>query len=151
MRKSRIIAALAALPIAAALALGSAGTAFAASDNNPQADIQQGNGFCGFNDTALPVIGFANYHRVGDTITVNYHIKDGRPDTVYHFSLWANPGCFPVGTLPDVTTNDNGVANANGDITLTGKNTALTTFFATSWDLHPAFEWNDTPNVTLTP
>jgi len=124
--------------------------ALAASDNNPMAPIEQGNGFCGIDVPSLPHIGFANFHRNGDTVSVEYHLKGARPDTVYHFSLWGGP-CVFIASLPDVTTNDNGVANANGDITLTGAAAAYTSFFATSFDFHPTFEWNDTTSVTLAP
>jgi len=149
MRTYRMLAAALSLAGAAALGLASGGAASAASDSNPMAPVQQGNGFCGVSHPELPGIGFANYHRNGDVVTVNYHIKDGRPGTVYHPELWGGPCAF-IASLPDVTTNGNGVANANGDITLTGAAAGYTSFFATSYDFHPAFEWNDTPAVTLT-
>lgn len=58
---------LAATLVALALTL-SAPTAWADSPNNPKADIQSGNFFCGADVPTLPVIGFTNYHRTGDTV-----------------------------------------------------------------------------------
>ena len=124
-------------------------TAGAESPNNPKADIQQGNGFCGADLPALPVIGFANYHRTGNTVTVQYHLKNGHPNTEYSIvSLWTAPCTYLGDFSAPITTNKNGVANATGSITVPA---GATQFFATSASFSPTFQWHDTPMVTLLP
>jgi hypothetical protein len=114
------------------------------SDNNPKADIQSGNFFCGADLPALPVIGFTNYHRTGNTVSINFHLKGATPNTTYQIELWGN-ACTFFGIITTVTTNKQGVANANGSMTVPA---ASTRFFATA--LGPT-GYSDTPAVTLTP
>ena len=121
-----------------------AGIGLAASPNNPKADIQSGNFFCGADLTAAPVLGFTNYHRTGNTVTIEYHLKGAIPNATYIVSLWGN-SCTKFGDVTTVKTNGNGVANGNGSIEVPA---ASTRFFATG--LGPN-GFNDTPAVTLTP
>jgi len=138
-------ATLFALVGAVALVLASATTAAPnGSPNNPKADIQSGNAFCGIDASTLPVIGFTNYHRDGDTVSVNYHLKGALPNAMYRIELWGNT-CSFFGVVTTVTTNANGVANGNGSVTVPS---ASTRFFATG--LGPN-GYNDTPAVTLAP
>ena len=116
----------------------------AASGNNPKADIQAGNGYCGANVTTLPVVGFTNYHRVGNTVSIQYHLKTGIPNSTYYVELWGN-ACSYFGLVATVNTNSNGVANGNGSISVPSTSTR---FFATAWGPNG---WNDTPAVTLNP
>jgi hypothetical protein len=95
----------------------------------PKADIQAGNGFCGADVAALPVVGFTNYHRTGNTVSIEYHLKNALPDSTYIVELWGD-ACTFFGVITTVTTNGNGVANGNGDITVPA---ASTRFFATAW------------------
>jgi hypothetical protein len=118
--------------------------AAAESDNNPKADIQSGNFFCGFDLTSAPVIGFTNYHRTGDTVSIEYHLKGAIPNATYTVSLWGD-SCSYFGDVTSVTTNAKGVANGNGSITVPSSSTR---FFATG--LGPN-GYNDTPAVTLAP
>jgi hypothetical protein len=114
------------------------------SANNPKADIQSGNAFCGIDFPALPVIGFTNYHREGNTVSVNYHLKGALPNATYQVELWGD-FCTFFGVITTVTTNANGVANGNGSLDVPA---ASTRFFATG--LGPN-GYNDTPAVTLAP
>jgi hypothetical protein len=134
----RTILALAAV---AALALPAAATADSAE--NPKADIQQENFFCGADLPDLSVIGFTNYHRLdATTVSVNYHLKNAAPNTEYEVQLWGD-FCSFFGVVETVTTNKNGVANGNGTVTVPE---GVTRFFATSWD---GTTFHDTPAVEL--
>ena len=115
-----------------------------ASASNAKADIQEGNLGCGFG-TGKPVIGFVNFHRLGNRVSINFHLKDGSPNTNYVVSLWGQ-GCSFAAFLGSTTTNQNGVANFTGSTTVPP---ALTRFFATGWG-GPLF-FNDTTTVTLEP
>ena len=139
--KRRILAAVVvALAAVGAFAL----TASADSSNNPKADIQSGNAFCGADVPALPTIGFTNYHRQGNTVMVEYHLKNAIPNSVYQVELWGN-FCSFFGVVTTITTNGRGVANGNGSLTVPA---ASTRFFATAFGPNG---YNDTPAVTLTP
>ncbi len=138
-------AALVALVGVVALSLSSSGLALpAGSPNNPKADIQSGNFFCGADVAALPVIGFTNYHRVGNAVSINYHLKGAIPNASYRVELWGN-ACSFFGVVTTITTNQNGVANGSGSITVPASSTR---FFATAWGPNG---YNDTPAVTLLP
>jgi len=116
----------------------------AASGKNPKANIQSGNAFCGANVSSLPVIGFTNYHRVGNTVSVEYHLKKAIPNSTYVVELWGD-SCSFFGVVTTVKTNSNGVANGNGSVAIPASSTR---FFATA--LGPN-GFNDTPAVTLNP
>jgi hypothetical protein len=137
-------AALIALTLVVGLLLASATLASGASPNNPKADIQSGNSFCGIDLPNLPVIGFANYHRTGNTVSFNYHLKGAQPNAEYRIELWGD-FCTFLGIVTTVTTNGNGVANASGSMTVSA---TMTRFFATG--LGPN-GYNDTPAVELLP
>jgi len=122
----------------------SALSASADSSNNPKADIQAGNGFCGADVPTLPVIGFTNYHRTGNTVSIEYHLKGAVPNATYVVQLCGDT-CSFFGVVTTVTTNSNGVANGNGSITVPASSTR---FFATGFGPNV---WNDTPAVTLAP
>ena len=139
MRKGFLVATLVALITAV-----SAPQAWADSPNNPKAPIQSGNFFCGADMPALPVIGFTNYHRTGDTVSVNFHLKDGIPNSVYRVELWGD-ACSFFGVVDTVTTNKKGVANANGSVTVPPTSTR---FFAAGFGPNG---YNDTPAVILLP
>src|SRR5262245_13237627 len=115
----------------------------AESENNPKQDIQEGNGFCGADVPELPVIGFVNYHRTGDTIAIQYHIEKGRPNEDYRIQVWGD-FCTFFGELGTIRTNKNGVANFNGTIEVPETTTRI---FATAWNDNSF--WNDTPAVDL--
>ncbi len=136
MKRRILTMALIALTAAGAFAL----SASADSPKNPKANIQSGNFFCGAN-TALPVMGFTNYHRQGNTVSIEYHLKNGIPNSTYRVELWGN-SCSFFGVVTTVTTNSHGVANGNGSITVPA---ASTRFFATAWGPNG---YNDTPAVT---
>ena len=144
MKKRVLTVALAAAAVSALLVVSPIVAARGDSPNNPKADIQAGNFFCGADLTAAPVLGFTNYHRQGNTVSINFHLKDATPNTSYRIELWGNV-CSFFGIVTTVTTNSNGVANANGSLTVPA---ASTRFFATA--LGPT-GYNDTPAVTLLP
>jgi hypothetical protein len=109
------------------------------------APIQSGNAYCGADESSFPVIGFTNYHRNdATTVSVNYHLKKAIPNSTYYVQLWGN-GCDYLGTVAIITTNSNGVANGNGDVTVPA---TATRFFATAYGPNG---YNDTPAITLTP
>ena len=114
------------------------------SPNNPKADVQMGNFFCGADLTAAPVIGFVNYHRDGNVVSFNFHLKNATPNANYRVELWGN-SCTFFGVADTITTNSKGVANSNSSITVPATSTR---FFATVWGPNG---YNDTPAVTLTP
>jgi hypothetical protein len=116
----------------------------AASRNNPKANIQSGNAFCGANVSSLTVIGFTNYHRVGNTVSVEYHLKNAIPNSSYSVQLWGN-SCSFFGYVKTVKTNSKGVANGTGAVAVPGSSTR---FFATAFGPNG---YNDTPAVTLNP
>lgn len=76
----------------------------AGSANNPKASIQQGNLFCGADRPDLPVIGFSNYHRSGNTVSVDFHLKNAMPKANYRIELWGN-SCSFFGIAKTVKTN----------------------------------------------
>ena len=144
MKKRVLSAAVAVAAVCALLVVSPLSAAQGESPNNPKADVQAGNFFCGADMSALPVIGFVNYHRQGNTVSVNFHLKGAAPNTSYRIELWGN-ACSFFGILGTTTTNSKGVANLSGSMTVPA---ASTRFFATAWGPNI---YNDTPAVTLTP
>jgi hypothetical protein len=117
----------------------------AASPNNPKANIQADNSNCG-NPTTGAVIGFVNYHRTGDRVSFQYHLKHGKPGHTYVIQLWGDL-CSFFGQGRQFTTNRNGVGNVNASFAVPH---ASTRFFATAFD--PAvLHWHDSLAVTLAP
>ena len=145
MKKRVLTTALGAvLAVGALFAVSPILAAQSASPNNPKADIQSGNSFCGADLTALPVIGFTNYHRQGNVVSFNFHLKNALPNTTYRIELWGD-FCSFFGITDTITTNSKGVANSYSSQTVPA---ASTRFFATA--LGPN-GYNDTPAVILTP
>jgi hypothetical protein len=144
--------------LAAGMAIASLGIGAAAdSPNNPKADVQRGNQACG-EDRSYEAMGFVNYHRTGDRVRVQFHIKDGEPNRTYHVQLWEwNSGSFAcnfVGPFlaeqsfpwgKEVTTNRKGVANANISVEV---DPSWTRFFAAAWDTTDS-KFHDALLVTL--
>jgi hypothetical protein len=141
-----VVLALSTSPVGArpVVADNPAGPQGAGSSNNPKANIQQGNLFCGADRADLPVIGFSNYHRSGNAVSVNFHLKNAMPKATYRIELWGD-SCSFFGIVKTVKTNPHGVANATGSVTVPA---ASSRFFATA--LGPN-GYNDTPAVTLAP
>jgi hypothetical protein len=140
------------------MAIASVGIGAAAdSPHNPKADIQRENQFCGV-EGSYEAMGFVNYHRTGDRVRAQFHIKAGEPNHTYHVLLfeWSSDPfqCFLVGPFvpeqsfpwgKEVTTNRKGVANANISVEV---DPSWTRFFAAAWD--PAnFTYHDALLVTL--
>ena len=118
--------------------------------DNAKADIFQLKSDCGSPVTApYKDIGFTNFHRNGNEIMFEYHLKDAPPNATFSVSLWGGGCTFASPVLGTITTNSNGVANGNFTYTLTGTQTSLTSFFATSCGAAACF--NDTTSVTLSP
>lgn len=134
----------------------SVGVAVASGDDadNATATSWAGKGDCGSPVTApYTAIGFVNFHRVGNTVRLNVHLKDAQPDATYNVFLFANPPCGPAGlitggSLGTVTTNDQGVGNANVEVTVPAGDTG---FFADPTTSSSPFTpgQNDTTTVTL--
>ena len=74
-----------------------------------------------------PTDGFVNFHVTGNTVTLNYHVKGGLANaTVYVYGY--DSFCNYDGYLGSLTTNSNGVGNANFTYTATAGFTTVWTF-----------------------
>ena len=75
---------------------------------NGKVNLYQGGtgGPCSGEDLAVKT-GFINFHRNGDSISVNVHIKSGVPNTTYEVFVRC------VGSLGTIQTDDDGVGNGN--------------------------------------
>lgn len=138
----------AALMISVGLSSFSLSSAGALAASNAKATTWLGKGDCGSAITApYTPIGFVNFHRVGNTVSVslNYHLKDAPPNTTFSVSLWGAP-CFPIAFFGNVTTNSDGVVNGTFE---TPVPPTQTQFFAASFA--PSTGFNDTTTVTLLP
>lgn len=116
------------------------------SANNPKAPIQENNAACGADLPALRVIGFVNYHRTGNTVTINWHFKDAMPNFTYQIQLWRDACTFHA-ILGTITTNKKGVGNLTASVAVPPTSTR---FFATAFKPVPGF-FDDTPAVILLP
>jgi hypothetical protein len=138
--KSRILT----TALLAVTAIGAFVLSASAGSSNPKAPIQSGNAQCGANLTTRPTIGFTNYHRQGNMVSFQYHLKGAIPNAAYRVDLWGN-ACSRFGILATIHTNGNGVANGGGSVAVPA---ASTRFFATAFGPNG---YNDTPAVTLMP
>ena len=127
------------------------GVALASGDDadNAKAGIWAPKGDCGSPVTAgFTSIGFVNFHRVGNTVSLNVHLKGAQPDATYNVFLFGD-GCTLIdGNLGTVTTNDHGVGNGNFETAVPAGDT---NFFAdpTTQPTPFIFPSNDTTTVTL--
>ena len=134
----------------AALAVPAAASA-AAEAHNAKAPILATNGACGAGNPALKHIGFVNFHRVGNTVSLNVHLKGARPHARYNVFLFENAPkfCHLIdGSLGRVTTNGEGVGNGHLTIMVPAN---ATKFFADPTVKPTPFmsPSNDTTTVTL--
>jgi hypothetical protein len=137
-----VLASIAAVAIAATSFSG----ALAANADNANAATLAGKADCGSTNTNFSAIGFVNYHRVGDTLSLNYHLQGALPNATYTVQMWGPP-CNFLATLGTVKTNSNGVGNADFSMPIPF---GRTQFFATSYESSPAFgPYNDTVSITL--
>ena len=88
------------------LALGANGIASAKS-YTAKANLQGGNGYCGANLVELPVIGTANFKRLGNRLNVQIVMTHGAPNTTYYDYVYGN-GCELLGVVGQFTTNKKG-------------------------------------------
>ena len=119
-----------------------------AKGSKATANIQWENGFCGENETELPVIGTVKFVRKGNTVKLKVSVKKGRPNTAYKVQLAGNE-CIEIGEVVAFTTNAKGVGKAAGQIAVPAEDTE---FFADvdTEGFHSAFEnEGDTPYVSL--
>ena len=138
--------------LVSALGMGGASMcAVALADNasNAKAGIYLDKADCGGpNTSGYQQAGFVNYHRVGDTVTINYHLKGASPGATYYVWLVTTPcpthGPAPLGT---VTTNDNGVGNGVFSATVPSGDTEFYATSATNPNAAPPY--NDSVFVTL--
>ena len=152
-RRLRALAILPALVLgltAAALAVPVAASA-ATEAHNAKAPILRLNGACGASNPALKHIGFVNFHRVRNTVSLNVHLKGARPHTRYNVFLFENAPkfCHLIdGRLGTVNTNGAGVGNGHLTVAVPAN---ATKFFADP-TFRPTpfmFPSNDTSTVTL--
>ena len=81
-------------------------------------------------DLSQPV-GFVNFHLSGDSLSMNYHLKGAQADTTYYVFLIDGSTCaFITGVIGQLTTNSNGVANADfSSINVDGSSSYVVTAF----------------------
>ena len=139
----RIIAAL----LLSGSLLGAIAThAFAAS--HARVSTFEGKADCGSPNTNFPIIGFVKFHRFGNTVDINYHLKNAAPNTTYTVELWQPTPCSLLATVGSVTTNQKGEGDRKFETTVSPTSTQ---FFATSTAPSPLPFFNDTTTVTLLP
>jgi hypothetical protein len=119
--------------------------------HNAKAPILAGNGDCGQSNPALKHIGFVNFHRVRNIVSLNVHLKDARPHSRYNVFLFENAPrfCHLIdGRLGAVSTNGEGVGNGHFKVQVPAN---ATKFFADPTIKRTPFipPTNDTATVTL--
>jgi hypothetical protein len=121
------------LGFAALLSLGFAAWAGIApahaADNSSGDTLYSSQDFChgASSPVAADAQGFVNFHLDGNTVTLNYHVKGGPADAtiyVYGYSGFCNFDAF----LGTVTTNSNGVGNADFTYAKQAADTEVWTF-----------------------
>jgi hypothetical protein len=117
----------------AAAAIAVAGTAAAAApalaSDNAQGTLYKNAASCG-GATGQPAannVGFVNVHLDSGAVHINYHLKDAKPNTTYTVWLYTGACSFDT-TLGQVTTNDNGVGNADFTATVPAGTTQVFTY-----------------------
>lgn len=85
--------------------------------------------------------GFVNFHLDGTTVTLNYHIKDAKPDATYYVFGYSG-FCNYDGYVGSLVTNSNGVANA--DFTYTAS-TGTTQVWTLAYTFSGGFTGVETP------
>jgi opacity protein-like surface antigen len=121
---------------AAAMAVAAlTGTAMAAAPalaaTNGQGALYSGNAFCHGAQIQNPANanGFVNFHLANDgtSVTLNYHIKGALANTTYY--VYGYEGfCTFKAFLGQLTTNSNGVANADFSYSVDPGTTEVWTF-----------------------
>ncbi len=119
--------------------------------HNAKAPILARNGACGASIRGLKHIGFVNFHRVRNTVSLNVHLKGAHPHARYNVFLFENAPnfCHLIdGRLGTVSANGEGVGNGHFKVTVPAN---ATKFFADP-TVKPTpfiFPSNDTATVTL--
>ena len=148
--KARVLASNKACGASKAFAVSAAASAVATA-HNAKARILATNGACGGSNPALKHIGFVNFHRVSNTVSMNVHLKGARPHAMYNVFLFENAPkfCHLIdGRLGTVRTNGEGVGNGHFKVMVPAN---ATKFFADP-TVRPTpfiFPSNDTTTVTL--
>jgi hypothetical protein len=131
-------AALVAMTLGVALLVPAVTNAAAPAKWTATAQFQFGNGSCGADQPALPILGDVSVTKRAQTIELHV-VLDGSPaaaNTTYELYLYTG-GCSQLADMGPVTTDAFGVA----DVTRHVKTGTVTTFFATLWGPNG---WNDT-------
>ena len=123
----------------------------AAKAHNAKAPILAANGACGASIHGLKHIGFVNFHRVRNTVSLNVHLKAAHPHARYNVFLFENAPkfCHLIdGRLGTVSTNGEGVGNGRFNVMVPAN---ATKFFADPTVKPTPFisPTNDTTTVTL--
>ena len=148
--QARILASNKACRASKAFAVSAAASAVTRA-HNAKARILATNGACGASDPALKPIGFVNFHRVRNAVSMNVHLKGARPHAMYNVFLFENAPrfCHLIdGRLGTVRTNGEGVGNGHFTVMVPAN---ATKFFADP-TVKPTpfiFPSNDTTTVTL--
>ena len=147
---SALLSALVPGLVTATLAMPTAASA-ATGAHNARAPILRHNGDCGASKPARKHIGFVNFHRVGNIVRLNVHLKGADPQARYNVFLFENAPTFCHlidGNLGTVRTNGAGVGNGNFNVHVPA---SATKFFADP-TVKPnpfTFPSNDTTTVKL--
>lgn len=133
----------------AVLAVPTAASA-ATQAHNAKAPILAHNGACGASPE-FKQIGFVNFHRVRNMVSLNVHLKGGHPHARYNVFLFENAPrfCHLIdGRLGTIRTNGAGVGNGNFKVLVPAKTTK---FFADPTVKRTPFiaPTNDTTTVML--
>jgi hypothetical protein len=110
------------------------------------APVQKGNGSCGANQPADPVIGSAKWKRSGNKVSLSVNLTNGRANTGYSVDVVENHCNSVVGLkLINFKTNAKGKGKGTATFEVPG---AAKEFFA---NVYPTgqFELNETPSVSL--
>jgi hypothetical protein len=96
--------------------------------------------------TAANAEGHVNFHldSATNTVTLNYHIKDGAADATYYVFGY-DGACHYDAYLGSLVTNANGVANADYTYTIPA---GATTVWTVAYTFAPSFIGVETPAVT---
>jgi hypothetical protein len=150
-RSIHLFSAMTAVTVGITTAAIALGPTMAVAGNGPAsnavASSLEGNGACGAS-IPVPSIGFVNFHRLGNDVTLIVHLEHGSPDTTYNVFLFGNECSDIDGNLGTVVTNGAGVGNGKVEVTVPAGDTEFFADPTTAPNPHTGTS-NDTTIVTL--
>jgi hypothetical protein len=144
----KLKALLGAAALASTAVLAATSTAALAADNASDTPLYANSYTCDGAQPAAQVAanaeGHVNFHLTGNTVTLNYHIKDGAPGATYYVFGY-DSSCHYDAYLGSLVTNSNGVANADYTYSIPA---GATTVWTVAYTFAPGFIGVETPAVT---